>query len=74
MRAKGGDTMEFGLMEEVVLCSALERYISFCEACLDNPANESQFPFIRADLDIARQLKSKIDKDYSDRGGPSMRR
>ena len=61
--------MEFTILEEAVLYSALEKYCVYCENCLKNPYNAAQFTFIRGDLDLSKALMKKIKEDYVFKGG-----
>lgn len=65
--------MDFTILEEAVLYNALEKYCIYCENCLKNPKNESQFTFIRSDLDISKALMKTIKSDYVSKGGPPER-
>ena len=62
--------MNFTILEEAVLYSALEKYCEFCESCLENPDNLDQHSFIRGDLEISKKLQEEIKADYVARGGP----
>lgn len=61
--------MDLSILDEAILYSALSRYTEYCNACLKNPENESQFTFIKGDLSIAAELKGKIKADYLSQGG-----
>ena len=61
--------MKFTILEEAVLCAALERYISYCESCLSNPENREQAVFIESDIKVAAKLKDTIMQDYQSQGG-----
>lgn len=62
--------MDFTILEEAVLYSALEKYRDYCENCLKNPENSTQFTFIQGDLEISKLLLEKIKADYASKGGP----
>lgn len=62
--------MNFTILEEAVLYSALEKYCEFCKNCLENPDNANQKSFIQGELEIAYSLLEKIKSDYVSMGGP----
>lgn len=63
--------MNFSILEEAVLYSALEKYCTFLENCLKTPENGDQLTFIKADLEIAQRLQQKVKQDYLTKGGPT---
>ena len=52
--------MNLSILEETVLCAALEKYCAFLESCLKNPENEEQCVFIEGELQVAQRLQKKL--------------
>lgn len=52
--------MQFSMLENAVLCSALKKYCEFLERCLKNPENDDQLIFIEGELQVAQQLQEKL--------------
>ena len=61
--------MNFTILDEAVMISALTWYIEFCESCLKLPNNQTQSSFITGDIAISKRLLNHFREDYLLQGG-----